>query len=905
MDIDSIIQQQQSLLHAILRTSPFGIAILTGPDLVFKLASPAYRAMLPDPKIQVIGKRYQEVWPDAYGFSGEAHLKDLLVGKQGQSINRLDLRFPDGLVHSFSLRVHRLEWDNEPALLVFTHDITQADRARRLAFEIAEESNRRAEERDAIIMAMAEAVILFDETGRATKANPAAILLYGFDPVGIRCADLIEALEIRHSDGIPLQLDELPPVRALQGETIIGQLLLLVDGDDNERIVRASASPLFRNWEVSSVVTIWHDVTERERLLEQVEVEQSRLQTFIENAPEAIMVVDEEGGLILWNPAAERMLQQPLPPGKNYEALASLNIRYGDGTPCHPRNLPLICSALDGEWFKNVELSFPLPDGGFCYCLASSAPIVDRYGNLNGAVGILQDITDRKLAEENLRKQASRSQLLATLSQAFAEAGLNFSELLDTITYQVGKVLGDMCVLSLFTEDGQWHYPAAQYFENEVYQEEFRKIAQNARFRPHEGITGQVFETGQPLMLTDFPLHKFKDFFPKPFHTLLDKLPSAALNGLVVPLRAHGRWIGALTVMRVQAPIRFSKGDQIFLQDLADRAALAIEDAQLYDRVSRRARELQSLHRATTALLSTIDLDPLLEQILDAAQSAIPTAQQGALFLTDPKSETLQIRAMFGASRQEDFPENIQPHLNGAMQAKRSTIIERFSAQTPNQTAIIAPLMLSTQNLGVLVLFGDAQDPFTSMDLHLIDSFAAMATAALHNATLYAEVQRLATTDTLTEQFNRRKFFEIGELEIHRSRRFRTPLSAIMIDLDNFKEINDTYGHAAGDSVLHKVAQRCQAAIRIIDILGRYGGDEFAILLPDADIHEAYEIAERIRQAITSEPVFVSEIQAHVSISLGIAQASADTENLSNLLGRADAALYAAKQSGRNQVAEG
>jgi diguanylate cyclase (GGDEF)-like protein len=110
-------------------------------------------------------------------------------------------------------------------------------------------------------------------------------------------------------------------------------------------------------------------------------------------------------------------------------------------------------------------------------------------------------------------------------------------------------------------------------------------------------------------------------------------------------------------------------------------------------------------------------------------------------------------------------------------------------------------------------------------------------------------VQRLAIIDTVTEQYNRRKFFELGAFEMNRFRRYYTPLSAIMLDMDNFKQVNDTYGHAAGDQVLRAVAQRCRATIRVVDILGRYGGDEFAILLPGAELREAREIAERLRLA--------------------------------------------------------
>ncbi len=243
------------------------------------------------------------------------------------------------------------------------------------------------------------------------------------------------------------------------------------------------------------------------------------------------------------------------------------------------------------------------------------------------------------------------------------------------------------------------------------------------------------------------------------------------------------------------------------------------------------------------------------------------------------------------------------------MQEKSPIILNAIGSPTgsagesaPKYSAMIAPLMMGQNVQGALVLFGARPQLFTGNDLDLLNSFAATATAALQNATLYAEVQRLATTDPVTEQYNRRKFFELGELEMHRARRFHNALSAIMLDLDNFKEINDSFGHGAGDQVLRVVAQRCRASIRVVDILGRYGGDEFAILLPGADLREAREIAERIRLGVIQSLVPTDRGAVSVSISLGIAQSRQETEGLSLLLARADAALYAAKQSGRNTV---
>jgi diguanylate cyclase (GGDEF)-like protein len=167
---------------------------------------------------------------------------------------------------------------------------------------------------------------------------------------------------------------------------------------------------------------------------------------------------------------------------------------------------------------------------------------------------------------------------------------------------------------------------------------------------------------------------------------------------------------------------------------------------------------------------------------------------------------------------------------------------------------------------------------------------------------LYAEVQRLAVTDTLTGLLNRRGFFDLAVRELERSRRFAEPMSGLMFDLDHFKSCNDTYGHAVGDEVLHEVAVRCTREIRKIDIIGRYGGEEFAVFLPGTDIDGAKVIGERLRNAINSEPFATSRGPLTVSISLGAALATPETKTPEELLGVADTALYKAKESGRNCV---
>jgi diguanylate cyclase (GGDEF)-like protein len=162
---------------------------------------------------------------------------------------------------------------------------------------------------------------------------------------------------------------------------------------------------------------------------------------------------------------------------------------------------------------------------------------------------------------------------------------------------------------------------------------------------------------------------------------------------------------------------------------------------------------------------------------------------------------------------------------------------------------------------------------------------------------------RQANTDSLTRLFNRRKGWEMIEYEIARSERYQRPLSIIMMDIDHFKTINDMHGHLAGDRVLRAMAKVAREAIRSIDSLIRWGGEEFIVLLPDTELEAALPVAERLREAIAGMRVTVPDEELSITASLGVARKDENTLDLETLVARVDQALYIAKFRGRNRVA--
>ena len=165
----------------------------------------------------------------------------------------------------------------------------------------------------------------------------------------------------------------------------------------------------------------------------------------------------------------------------------------------------------------------------------------------------------------------------------------------------------------------------------------------------------------------------------------------------------------------------------------------------------------------------------------------------------------------------------------------------------------------------------------------------------------HEEIYRLTTVDGLTQIFNRRYFLEQLERELSRAKRYRRELSLILFDIDHFKQINDTYGHLAGDYVLKQLATVVKGKIRREDIMARYGGEEFAVILPEIDIANSVAFAEKVRKLVEKTPFKFEDARIAVTVSVGIAS-SQDADDASNLIKRTDEKLYEAKGTGRNCV---
>ncbi|GAA4593496.1 diguanylate cyclase (GGDEF)-like protein [Actinoplanes octamycinicus] len=383
--------------------------------------------------------------------------------------------------------------------------------------------------------------------------------------------------------------------------------------------------------------------------------------------------------------------------------------------------------------------------------------------------------------------------------------------------------------------------------------------------------------------------------------------------------------------------------DRVANGDLDTRVPIPRPDelGRLAGTFNRMTRELQSYVQALTAsrdqlrrhlailgdtLSSTHDLDRILPVILRTAMTATG-ARAGLVLLVDPADGSLAARCAAGLTGEWDLPaadlarRRLAPGRGvlGAVAAS-GTPLRGTTGEGADEPAcesyLAVPICAPPSGdepdpgpgtLGVLALYDRLGSPcFDDADLRTLRTFAGQAGVAVHNVRVHEEAQRLSLTDPLTGLWNYRYLREVLRREVERASRFGRMLTVLVLDLDHFKEVNDTYGHPAGDQVLGEFARRIRVGLREVDVAFRQGGEEFVVLLPETDAYGGVIVAERLGALVRDRPVRVDprrpglDDRIPISVSIGIAVFPEHGDTAQQVLAAADEALYAAKNAGRD-----
>lgn len=327
----------------------------------------------------------------------------------------------------------------------------------------------------------------------------------------------------------------------------------------------------------------------------------------------------------------------------------------------------------------------------------------------------------------------------------------------------------------------------------------------------------------------------------------------------------------------------------------------------LLNREQAQVRRLENLRTASANITIEVSLNGVLKSIAGNA-AVLLDAETCEVSLLEPELEEVFPSRDDGEAAHPSMIEGSQIRQNLLNTGRGVLISPSAPLQSVDQapaprSLIAAPLAIRKQILGILAVSETRREaPFNADDLQLLELFAQQSAIAIQNAQFFEEINRLAVTDGLTGIFNHRQVTSLTLQELERARRYSMPFSLCMFDIDHFKHINDQYGHRTGDKVLRWLAQLCKNALRFNDIVGRYGGEEFLILLPNTPFSAAMQCAERLRQQVDQAAFQNEQSQIKITISMGVATWSATTETVESLLEAADKALYHSKQTGRNRV---
>jgi diguanylate cyclase (GGDEF)-like protein len=332
-------------------------------------------------------------------------------------------------------------------------------------------------------------------------------------------------------------------------------------------------------------------------------------------------------------------------------------------------------------------------------------------------------------------------------------------------------------------------------------------------------------------------------------------------------------------------------------------------------RLATRVDELEVVFDFVRTIASTLDLDEVLSRITAVLPTRLKVDRFSIMLLNqDAKLEVLK---GFPANEGSEgllfeLGEGIAGH---AAFSRKSVYVpdleqeQRFKVLNPSVMRgrgclLSIPMLHGSELLGVLNFERTQKADFDREEIEYFSAVADQAAIAVQNARLHQQTVALSVTDPLTGVYNRRYLFQQIEAEVSRSKRYGTPVSLVMIDIDHFKHLNDAAGHQAGDVALKEVCQNLRRIVRKVDTVARYGGEEFVVLLPQVARDEALEVAEKLRRAVEEHPFEVGRVQpgGKVTISVGVATLPLDGSEQARLVDAADSALYASKRGGRNKV---
>jgi diguanylate cyclase (GGDEF)-like protein/PAS domain S-box-containing protein len=581
----------------------------------------------------------------------------------------------------------------------------------------------------------------------------------------------------------------------------------------------------------------------------------------MENMDDIFIVLDIHGNIVDFNRAAQITLA-PSPP----------TVGASPTTLSQPWAAIFQHHADTSSYTEEITLEL---DGSTHAYELTISQIQDKQSHNLGKFFLFHDITKLKQAENDEREQRILAEALRDTAEAL-NSTLNFDSVLEKILENVERVVPIDAANIALLEGDQLHYVRFHGYED-------YKITEMETVRLSLGsfpIYQKVFETGEPAIIPD--THADPDWIITPIGGWIRSFA-------VMPIRIKEKVVGVLNldgaILGLYTPEYIDR-----LRVFADQVAIAVENARLFATAERQIKERKHAEEQLHKLSQAVEQSPV---------SIVITDTSGRIEYVNPRFVQLTGYALEEAIGENprilktektdaEIHRQLWETISAGKEWQGEFINRKKNGDLYYESALISPIIDSN---GVITHYLAVKEDITERKL-----------AEEKILLLQAELREQAIRDPLTGLYNRRYLNEFMEHELARAARERYSVCFVMIDIDHFKKINDDFGHDAGDSILRKLANQLQSQARVVDIICRYGGEEFLAILPNVTAEIAYQITQRWRLYFMGSTLPLEYNRAKATISCGISEYPAHGTVGSELIILADKAMYQAKANGRNQV---
>jgi diguanylate cyclase (GGDEF)-like protein len=513
--------------------------------------------------------------------------------------------------------------------------------------------------------------------------------------------------------------------------------------------------------------------------------------------------------------------------------------------------------------------------------------------NLRLLIGLALQIgltLENYVVMHDAQRRTKEYQLLTQIGQAISSR-LDQDEVLRTVQKELGQIF-----------DTSDFYVAFQESDSIIFQLEVEdgQVLPKRQRKADNGLTEYILRTGQSLLIRS-DLDRARERLGV---TFVSRRPAKSFCG--APILVNGKATGVMAAMSVTREYVFEQRDLDVLRTAAGQVSVAIENARLFSEEQRRSRQFAFLSSVSKTAISSEDAEHMLAEIVRNIQKNFRFDHIG-IGIFDYSTKEIEIKAEAGTTAHETGKKiPLSAGILGRVARTGESALVHATESAPIQgvlptakTVLCIPITYGDTLLGVLNVESEQEHAISPEDVLVMNTLADLLATALHNSFVFQKLQQQSITDGLTGIKTRRFFWEALSAEWKRASRSGRPFSVVLVDLDKFKEVNDTYGHLEGDLVLARVGRLLEQKCRQSNVVARYGGDEFIILMPETGVEQAEILAERLRLWLATDPMLSEH---HITGSFGVASFPVHGFSAENIIRVADTGMYISKKAGGDRV---